>query len=297
MRPLRLLSLLLCTMYYVLCTPPPVHSASLSVSLSVGLTYFVATGTTSPGAQLTLKEGNAIIATTTAAADGTFSLSTLDDDGLHTYSLYAVDVAGVASATSSYTVSLTPGSTTTLGNLVLPPTVTISSLDSPQGANIALHGYAAPSSTVLIFFANSQLSTVSTNTSGYWQNSLSTIGFAPGAYTLTTRNQLGSGSTSLDSLSATITLRPPAPTTPPPSAITSSPTPTPSPLPWWLAPFDSNSDNLLRLGELDFSLTRWLSSWRQALDSRRAGTCDLDHDRDCDLVDLSILLYYVNRQG
>lgn len=277
-----------------------VKAESLSVSLSVGLTYFVIEGWTSPNAVVTLKEGSSTLATTTSSSDGSFTLSTLDDDGLHTYSVFSADPNGKNTATLTHTASLTPGTTTTLSDVVLPPTLTPSSLDTSIGQDIRLHGYSVPGFVLTIILNGSTLTSVPVQADGKYTASLSTDSFTAGENRLsfTAGNDLGL--LSLPTPEFVFVLSPRASSSPspaPPSSLfpSSSPSPSPTPLPLTsrfpaLLPFDLNGDGYLTLDELRQMLFRWL----QALTNQESD-CDLNDDGVCNLQDFSILLYFINR--
>jgi len=89
----------------------------------------------------------------------------------------------------------------------------------------------------------------------------------------------------------------PAPTTP--TIVLPSPTPK---LPPGIAVYDLNSNDKLEVGELFLVVKNWVDDWRQSLSlSRKTATrkygdsCDLNGDENCDIIDLSILLFYIDR--
>lgn len=271
------------------------HAASLSVSLSVGLTYFQADGYTSPLALVKLTENNTVIATTTSDSTGHFSLSTLGEDGIHTYSLYATDQDGELTGTYTTTVSLTSGTTTTESNLVLPPTFAYNNLDLEIGEDLVISGMGVPSSTVTLIYDSSSHTSVNTDSSGRWSLRLSTDNLSSGTHSLALQNSLPSGYFS-GSTTQYLTLRPRSPTniSLPPIASSPSPSPTLFPLPWWLTHFDFDGDGHLALSDLSRIASYWLKQWLTFLKTG-SGTCDLNQDGVCNLIDFSILLYHVDR--
>jgi hypothetical protein len=71
--------------------------------------------------------------------------------------------------------------------------------------------------------------------------------------------------------------------------------------------FDTNGDGKLTLNELYGMTKKWFDLWKNTLVEqieaqnkgtevvRKKWTCDLNNDGTCDLVDFSILMYYVGR--
>lgn len=87
------------------------------------------------------------------------------------------------------------------------------------------------------------------------------------------------------------------------STITPTPTPTPA-LPRFLRFFDIDGSGRIEVVELFSAVKRWVDEWKSFIKEDIAGeielaeefrNCDLNQDGRCDLVDLSILLYYVGR--
>jgi len=76
--------------------------------------------------------------------------------------------------------------------------------------------------------------------------------------------------------------------------------PIPSYLPFLLSLFDFNRDGRLDFLELTNLLTNWVDGWRLfrvADDDSKSevkGTCDVNKDNVCNVIDFSIILYYVD---
>lgn len=278
-----------------------VRAANLTVSLSVGLTYFTVNGYTSPGSSVTLTENGSVIGTTAADGSGYYEITIQGTDGIHTYGIYGVDAEGNTTPTISHTVSLTPGSTTTIGDLILPPTLVPSTVDTEVGTDIELKGFAAPLSDIYIFFSNELMATVQTDSAGLYSGHISTGNYNPGTHALTTRIVRENGNSSLDSQSYVITLRDKTLSSSPSPSIEYSPLLAPTqqaerqeprkgenPL---ILHFDPNGDGTLTDSELEHIVKHWIASWKVTQD----GHCDLNRDGECTLVDFSILMYYIER--
>lgn len=64
-----------------------------------------------------------------------------------------------------------------------------------------------------------------------------------------------------------------------------------------LKDFDNNKDNMLDISELKYATTLWVSSWRVfQKGSSSDQICDINKDTNCNIVDLSILFYYVRNE-
>lgn len=109
----------------------------------------------------------------------------------------------------------------------------------------------------------------------------------------------------------------PAATSAPGAAATNTPTPTPPAptltpvLPAVVAAFDINQSGRIEVTEVFVVVKTWVEEWREALSKeisdlssattlkkeslKEVEKCDLNRDSRCDLIDLSILLYYVGR--
>jgi hypothetical protein len=109
-------------------------------------------------------------------------------------------------------------------------------------------------------------------------------------------------------VAATSTPAPAATSTPGPAA-TSTPTPTSTPIPTPAIPavvavFDIDGSGKIEITEVFTVVKTWVEEWRsalgeeispEALATKKTKNCDLNHDKVCNLVDLSILLYYIGR--
>jgi len=128
----------------------------LSVSIGVGDTILTLKGLTSPDSQVTIKESGAVVGTTVAGVDGSFSKSLLNQtSGMHTVSIYSTDKNGLTTATVTYSISLTAFAETTLANIILPPTISLAQSQVIKGENLGVSGLAVPSSTITLVVTNS----------------------------------------------------------------------------------------------------------------------------------------------
>lgn len=269
-----------------------VLAESLSVSMTVGSTNITFSGYTSPNSQVVIKEDGSVVGTTTSDSSGNWTKTiSVAIPTLHSYDLYATDTLSLSTATVTYSLNVIGNTTTTIDNIVLPPTITSSAY--------AVSGSAYPSSTVTLTSSSGDTYSLTVAASGLWTYDLSSL--TGGPYTITAVNTVGSylsiNSTSL-SFNGPTPSSAPASSTPNPSSSsegsqsttppTSSPSPTPTPkqLPFFIKLYDTNSDDTLSLSELITIVTNWLT---------KHVPCDLNRDKACNLIDLSILLYYIGR--
>jgi len=281
----------------------------LTVSIQVGDTILTLSGRTSPNAQVTVKENGSVLGTTTADSQGLFSKSLLaQDPGIHSIDLYAADSNNKTTSTVTYSVSLTLGTETTLSNIILPPTITLSGEGIAKGDNLKISGSAVPSSTVTIFIngTSHSYSTSKSTTSGSdgtWEYNFGTGDLALGDYKVEAKTSTTDGYQSESSEIKNFKIQTAPTTTTAPSSVTSTPTPTsypgevgPTPtstptLPSFLQPFDFDNSGHLEFGEIFGTVKLWVDLWR----GKTSETCDLNKDKLCNIFDFSILLYYIGK--
>ena len=281
----------------------------LTVTIRVGVTNLTLSGRSSPQSQITIMENNAVIGTTTADDDGLFS-KTLEsmEVGLHSISIFATDKNNQTTSTVVYSISLLAGTETTLSNIILPSTVVLSDEEIIQGEALIISGYAVPSSIITIFFtkdSKTSTKTANANNNGYWQYSLTAINQEVGNYQLYVRTSTTDGYQSEKSKTMSFKIQTASTPTPTPTpaettdaALTPTPTttpqvtpiPTPS-LPSFLRVFDLDNSGKIELREIFGMVKHWVLSWRNP----ESDDCDLNQDGVCNLIDFSVLMYYVER--
>lgn len=273
-------------------------------------------GKASPEAQITFLEDGAVVGTTQADENGDFSKSlTYFEEGIRTVGIYATDSQNRTTSTVSYSVSLTLGVNTTVGNIILPATIVISPSSLTAGEILTVSGEAVASSTVNLFFSNSTTASATASSQGVWQYDYNTGGLGVGDYSVYVKVSTGSGYISEQSETKTFSVSVVPTVTPTPTPATGStstpapgPTSTPGPaatatpvpkkavvrwfLPAFLKPFDINNSGKIELAELFEVVQKWVGFWRE---EPKASACDFNNDIKCNLVDFSILMYYVNR--
>ncbi len=285
---------------------------SLTVSMTVGDTSLLISGKTSPEALVTFTENDSVLGTTSALSDGTFSKRfTAQTAGLHQIKIYAKDSAGVTSSTVTQSLSLTGQTETSLSNVILPPTISLDKSTVAQGETVTVSGRTAPAATVAIFVFETRIANVTSSAAnGAWSYSLDTSSISLGDQRIYAKTTTTEGYQS--QTSQTLTLKINQPTT-----VTATPTPTaeapafaalPAPLRLLLSAFDLDGSGRIEAGEIFGAVKAWVEDWRQVLhDELKAlaegkilspeeeRKCDLNADRRCNLLDFSVLLYYIER--
>lgn len=257
---------------------PIFGQTSLTVALAVGDTVFDVFGLVSPYATVTISEGSGVLATTVADGQGTFNQKLYaQTPGVHTYKIYATDRRGVTTATVSYSVSLTAQAETTLGEIVLPPSLQLSSSELNQGDFLTLSGSTPPWATVSLFFTGGRRTTqVIAGEDGSWEYRLEMADLTAGSsYEVSARVSTASGRQSEVSTVLAFKIRSVTPELPP-----------------LLKVFDLDQTGKIEITEVAEVVRRWAESWQKKVSS---WICDLNNDGQCTLIDFSILLYYVGR--
>lgn len=280
----------------------------LTVSINVGDTILTLSGKTSPNASVTVIESGSVVGTTTADASGNFSKSLLaQTPGIHNIGIYATDAKGVTTSTVTYSVSLASLVETTLSNIVLPPTINLSGTGIAKGETVDIYGYGVVSSTISLLITGQTMVNTTSDSSGYWKYSFGTgnltVGSTYDVYAKVTTT-VGYQSESSKTLSFKIQTAPtatPAPTatSTPTSEVTATPSPVPTPrsvIPLVVAVFDIDGSGRIEVTEVFEAVKGWVEEWRGVLkEEKELKKCDINRDQRCNLIDLSILLYYVGR--
>lgn len=250
----------------------------------------VVNGLAYPGSVVTIRVDGAVAATLATPADGRFTRTfTGLPGGLHTFAVSATDARGKSSPTISLTLSVPGGTTTTIDNLFLPPTLDVASpVILPD--SVVLRGYSFPGSTVFMVLSIGKYYEARASLSGAWSISIPSRELGLGSHLVRARAIFGGGLQSEQSAPVVFLILPealPPGVTLPPSEI--------------LPPIeqvtdegvggkagDLNSDGRVNL--TDFSILMYF--WGQPATFESFGMADLNKDAAVDLRDLSIMLYW-----
>jgi hypothetical protein len=95
-----------------------------------------------------------------------FEFATESSPGTATLGIWAVDSAGTRSITFNNTFDVTQGAVTNLNDIILPPTIKLSSTNVSSGATITISGQAVPNSTISIYSDRNTTTPVATAQAG-----------------------------------------------------------------------------------------------------------------------------------
>ncbi len=134
------------------------------------------TGLAMPGSTVqVLKDGVSLLAVQ-AGADGSFHADATGlERGTYTFSLYATDHKQRKTASYAATLTAGAGTSNTVSNIILPPTLSLDTDQVAVGAPVHISGEATPNSGIEVSFtpkgstsADVQYFTATTSTSGVW---------------------------------------------------------------------------------------------------------------------------------
>jgi len=279
----------------------------LTVTIRVGVTNLNLSGRASPLAQITVLENNAVIGTTIADSNGNFS-KTLQgmEAGIHNIGIYNTDINGETTSTVIYSLSLSLGTETTLSNIIMPSTVTLLGDGIAKGDTLKISGLGVPLSTITIFVNNTNNTLTKTTTStidGSWEYNFNTSELEVGDRSLYIKISTTDGyqSESSKTMSFKIQVAPTSiSTTTTSSVVTTTPSLTTTPtivpsflaqLPSFLKFFDIDESGRIEVREIFDVARRWVDYWL----AKSNNNCDLNNDDVCNLIDFSVLMYYVGR--
>lgn len=316
-------------LFFFLCLifPPAVFSDSISVSFVVtGTAVYTFSGYAAPNSVVTFVENGVSVGTTTADATGVFTKDIeKEDEGSHTFSYYYADPKGNISPTLTETLSTTINNQVETANIITPPTIKLSESTVVTSDSFAISGYTIPNTTVSVTIHSDPITkTTTSDSNGLWSITVLASEISVGDHTVSatvTKDSATSSSSTELSLSISEASTPTSTPTPTPTSTSSSsgptstptptqvPTPTPTPksiLPLALLVFDLSGVGRIRIIDLPFVLRIWVDEWKNALaeelspkgkTSLETGNkkCDINGDGECNLKDLSILLFYIER--
>jgi hypothetical protein len=293
---------------------------SVTVTAGVGDTILTLSGKTSPDSQVTFLRGGTVIGTTVSDINGDFykqftSQAYLPE--IHDLRIYSTDSEGISTSTILHQIYVPPHTETHWANIVLPPTINISTttIDKEINEILNISGHTVPLSAVTVFFYYSTISKSTTSDeSGYWEVFVEAVELETRTHLIYAKTLTESGHLSPNSEQKIFLVTEPAPIPEDPldptdpdaprrritdTATTDTTITATEPeeeiemckLPSFLQIFDFNNDCFVDLIEFTSAIKTWFGFWNnQDIDK-----CDVNKDGRCDLRDFSILLYYTYR--
>jgi len=262
-------------------------------------------GFASPRAFVVVERDGAAAATTSAGVQGVFEITLTGIlEGTYDFRFSAEDIEGNIS--ESVVLSAVPifgGATTTIENILLPPTIVLGQESIFPDASLQIHGYTVPGSNILAFVGpGDETFQARALVDGFWEISIPGIEFSVGEYTIQVSIQTPFGLISIPSLEFPFRILspfpppeeeiPPSEEPPseepllPPEEIPEIPGAPKLPPPPVRPPafVDLNGDG--RVDLIDLSIL--LYNWGEPKDSRP----DFNRDGIVDLVDFSIMMFW-----
>ncbi|GEM_PF-2264896 len=295
----------------------------INLTVRVGSSNIIFNGKGAPLSVVTFVQNGSTIGTTTTDADGNFSKSFSGfDSDIQYISMYETDPNFLTTPTINYSIATQPGLDETINNIVLPPTIRIDLAETTYGDSASVSGATVPNANVTVFINGTIFGAIPSGSDGTWSLAIDTKSI-PGYLATNTINAITEYQTYNSETSRAVYLKinnplpspTPTPTphhdeeetvpdnpTPTPTtaeALTAeqiaqeAPTPTPyiNPLVKLFPHLDRNGDHKIEITEVYEVVKTWVTGWRAG----ETKDCDINNDGVCNLIDLSITLYYINR--
>ncbi len=147
------------------------------------------TGFAFPRSTIVILVDGQIAEDTTSNASGEFSI-TLEEiaRGAYTFGVYGIDKNAVKTSTFSTTFTVTGSRASTLSNINVMPSLTVTPNPAQPNSTVTVSGYAIPNATITIENQNDKSSvslktfTATSDANGAWSVSISTDGFTKGTH-------------------------------------------------------------------------------------------------------------------
>ena len=209
------------------------------------------------------------VGTVQTSNTGTFSFLTGASPGTASLGVWANDNQSVRSVTYNTTFDITQAAITNVDNIIIPPTISLSSQNIDPGDVVTVTGQSVPNATVEVHVGSSgPVFETTSAANGRWQIELDSAALSPAEYTLRARTVLGEGQLrNLSSFSNSLQLFVGVDGTPTSSA-------------------DLNRDGRVNL--IDFSI---LIFWWGTDGGTSNPSADINGDGTVNLADFSILLF------
>lgn len=180
----RLLFFVASLLWLLVLANAVVSAETYPVSVDVPSASLLVSGYASPGSLVTIYDGGVPAATTVAGSDGSYTKTiTVIDVGLHSISVSQKDIAGIESRAITRLVNIQHQNRTEI-DVIIPPSIRLSSATVEQGNVIRVFGYAAPNYVVSLLLDNQIAVYRETNSdkTGYYEFTVDTALFSLGSH-------------------------------------------------------------------------------------------------------------------
>lgn len=166
-------------------------------------------GVAAPGAAVTILRGSTELSTFTADSSAGFDQTYNDQPtGQQIYEIRAVDTAGHNLAPMSFALDLVVGTTTTVSDIFLGPSIAVNPSTVTLGGLVAVSGQTYPGSTVTATVSTSDTGTAVAGIDGRWTVTFSSSDFGLGTFSVYARANSSIAGLSELSLNATFAVIP-----------------------------------------------------------------------------------------
>ncbi len=142
------------------------------------------------------------IGTAQTNSAGVFSFSTVAAPGTATLGIWSNDVSNTKSVTLNTTFDVTQGALTNLNDLVLPPSLKVSTANFNPGQVLTVSGQAIPNAKIDLYIDRNSSTAVATGQSaanGLWSIQYDTSRLSNGEHTIRARSVTGTGALTVQS--------------------------------------------------------------------------------------------------
>ncbi len=176
----------------------------------VGTTQVNITGRAYPSRTVNFILDGDNVGTAQTNGSGIFTFSTKASPGTATLGMWATDIAGTKSVTMSNTFDVTQGAITNLNDLVLPPSLKVSTANFNPGQVITVSGQAVPNAKVDLYIdrnSNTAVASGQSGPNGVWSIQYDTNRLSTAEHTIRARSVTGTGALTVQSgFSSTVQL-------------------------------------------------------------------------------------------
>src|SRR3989304_4141562 len=166
----------------VSCSPPSLIppnnpcdiSEAVTVTATVPASGVTFSGFAPPASVVTIKENDLGVGTAVTNSNGEFSKTVTSNPGVHNFTIYATDNAGLSTPEISISnISVIAHPNTPVTSIPLPPTITVSADAVTNGQAVSLSGQGPPGSYINLFLNSTKIYTSLISASGTWSYSTS----------------------------------------------------------------------------------------------------------------------------